>query len=405
LNSSQGRNIVPTHFDYLIVGGGMVANFASEAIRDRDSSSTIGILSEEIDGPYPRPALSKKLWTDPDFSWTDLQFDTAGKNNADLHLQTRVTAIDRDLKVVATEAGDTFSYSKLLIATGGRPKRVDLPEDDRVIWFRTARDYKKLRAISEQHAHVVVVGGGYIGTELAAALIENGSRVTLVFPDDVLAASVFPLDLAEAFQAEFLERGVELRAGATVVRGSADVDGITLELDDGTTITADAVVSGLGIKPNVELARAAGLVVADGIVVDDQLKTSDAAIFAAGDVAEYPDVLLGRRRVEHVDNATAMGNTAGHNMAGAGEHYDHTPYYYSVIFETRYEAVGTLDASLETVEDWTVPLATGVIYYLNDGLVVGVLLWNIEGKLDEARKAIAEARALTRDTLPGLISA
>ena len=139
---------MPTHFDYLIVGGGMVANFASEAIRERDQVGTIGILSEDVDGPYPRPALSKKLWTDPDFSWEDLQFDTAGKNQANLHLQTRVTGIDPAKRTVHTSENDEFTYGTLLMATGGRPKRVDLPEDDRVIWFRTARDYRRLRAIS-----------------------------------------------------------------------------------------------------------------------------------------------------------------------------------------------------------------------------------------------------------------
>ena len=396
---------MPTHFDYLIVGGGMVANFASEAIRERDQVGTIGILSEDVDGPYPRPALSKKLWTDPDFSWEDLQFDTAGKNQANLHLQTRVTAIDPAKRMVRTSEDDEFTYGMLLMATGGRPKRVNLPEDDRVIWFRSARDYRRLRAISEQHAHVAVIGGSYIGTELAAALIENGSAVTLVFPDEVLGSSVFPIGLARHFEAQFVERGVVLHPNATVTSGTADASGLTLELDDDTRLRADAVVSGLGIKPNVELARDAGLMVADGIVVDEFLRTSDPAIFAAGDVAEYPDVLLGRRRVEHVDNATAMGHTAGQNMTGAHESYDHTPYYYSVVFGTRYEAVGTIDASLEIVEDWTQPLEKGVIYYLQEGLVVGVLLWNIEGRLDEARKAIAEASALTKDTLLGLISA
>ena len=395
---------MPTHFDYLIVGGGMVANFASEAIRERDQVGTIGILSEDVDGPYPRPALSKKLWTDPDFSWEDLQFDTAGKNQANLHLQTRVTAIDPAKRIVHTSENDEFTYGKLLMATGGRPKRVDLPEDDRVIWFRSARDYRRLRAISKQHAHVAVIGGSYIGTELAAALVENGSAVTLVFPDEVLGSSVFPIDLARHFEAQFVEHGVVLHPNASVTRGTADATGLTLELDDDTRLRADAVVSGLGIKPNVELARDAGLMVGDGIVVDEFLRTSDAAIFAAGDVAEYPDILLGRRRVEHVDNATAMGHTAGQNMAGAHESYDHTPYYYSVVFGTHYEAVGTIDASLEIVEDWTDPYKKGVIYYLQEGLVVGVLLWNIEGRLDEARKAIAEASALTKDTLRGLIS-
>lgn len=393
-----------THFTYLIVGGGMVANFASEAIREHDSDGTIGILSEDIDGPYPRPALSKKLWTDPDFSWQDLQFDTAGKNFANLHLQTRVTAIDPARRSVSTEAGDLFTYDTLLMATGGRPRRVDLPEDDRIIWFRTARDYQRLREISDAHAHVAVVGGSYMGTELAAALVQNNTAVTLVFPEDILGGAILPHDLAVAYERVFVDRGVTLHRGASVTGGTTDDAGISLSLDDGSSLSADAVVTGLGIKPNVELARDAGLMVADGIVVDDHLLTSDPHIYAAGDVAEYPDVLLGRRRVEHVDNATAMGHTAGHNMAGANEPYDHTPYYYSVVFGTRFEAVGTIDSTLDIIEDWIAPLEKGVLYYLRDGLVVGVLLWNVEGRLDEARQTIAEAHALTKDNLVGHIA-
>ena len=233
--------------------------------------------------------------------------------------------------------------------------------------------------------------------------MHNGCRVTLVTPDDLVGASMFPRDLAEHFDAEFVRNGVEVRRGIRVKRGTADVAGLTLVMDDGSRLVVDAVVSGLGIEPNVELAEAAGLDTADGVIVDENLVTSDPSIFAAGDVAEYPDQLLGRRRVEHVDNATVMGHTAGRNMAGEPHAYDHTPYYYSVVFGTCYEAVGIVDSALETVEDWAVPFETGVVYYLSDGLVCGVLLWNLEGKLDEARKAIAEARALSRDDLVGLI--
>ncbi|CAN5201032.1 NAD(P)/FAD-dependent oxidoreductase [soil metagenome] len=392
-----------THFDYLIVGGGMVANFAAEGIRERDQLGTIGILSEEVDSPYARPALSKKLWTDPTFSLDDAWFDTAGTNHADLHLETRVTGIDRVAHLVTTAGGERFAYGNLLLATGGRPTHIDLPDDDRVIWFRSMRDYTRLRALSDRRLNIAVIGGGYIGTELAAALIDNGCAVTLITPDDILGGSMFPTDLATAFDRRFVEHGVTVLRGIRVEKGEADAAGIHLALADGSRLSVDAVVSGLGITPNVELAQAAGLETSDGVLVDENLVTSDPDIYAAGDVAEYPDVLLGRRRVEHVENATAMGHTAGHNMAGEPLPYDHTPYYYSVIFGTRYEAVGTLDGSFETVADWVEPLERGVVYYLTNGLVAGVLLWNIEGKLDEARQAIAEAGALTRDDLIGLI--
>ena len=146
-----------------------------------------------------------------------------------------------------------------------------------------------------------------------------------------------------------------------------------------------------------------GIATGDGIVVDAHLRTDRAGVFAAGDVAEYPDRILGRRRVEHVDNAEQMGRQAGRNLAGAGEEYTHTPYYYSVVFGTRYEAVGTLDGSLETVEDWVEPLERGVVYYLDDDRVVGVLLWNIDDRTDAARAVLTEDGPVDRDALIGRI--
>ena len=174
-------------------------------------------------------------------------------------------------------------------------------------------------------------------------------------------------------------------------------------LDTVATVVADAVVSGLGIEVQTELAESSGIATGDGIVVDAHLRTDRADVFAAGDVAEYPDRILGRRRVEHVDNAEQMGRQAGRNLAGAGEEYTHTPYYYSVVFGTRYEAVGTLDGSLETVEDWVEPLERGVVYYLDDDRVVGVLLWNIDDRTDAARAVLTEDGPVDRDALIGRI--
>ncbi len=392
---------------YLIVGGGMVADSAARGIRELDTDGSIGIISEDVDRPYARPALSKKLWTDPDFSWdekVDLHTEETGATFA---LGTRVTAIDRDGKSVTTSDGKTVGYEHLLIATGGHPR--DLPglvPSDRVLAFRSAADYRTLRRHADAGASVVVVGGGYIGTELAAGLVQNGARVTLVTPDEVLGGNMFPEGLASAFQQRFAAAGIEVRTGRRVDSGEEAADGVTLTLDDGSTLHADVVVAGLGIEPATQLAVDAGLRVDDGVVVSETLSTDDPSVLAAGDVAEYPDRILGTRRVEHVDNAKAQGRQAGRNLAGAGEPYTHTPMFYSNVFDLGYEAVGVVSSALRTVEDWAEPHERGVVYYLaDDDTVAGVLLWNVPDKTDEARKVLAEAHARTPDTLPGTITA
>ncbi|MFV9424008.1 NAD(P)/FAD-dependent oxidoreductase [Microbacterium sp. S1037] len=393
-----------THFDHLIVGGGMVADTAARGIREIDANGSIGILSDDVDAPYTRPALSKKLWTDDEFTWDKVPLGTADDTGADIHLRTRVTAIRPEEREVDAN-GQTFSYGTLLLATGGKP--VALPIEDRsngerALTFRTAEDYRRLRSLADEVDRIAVVGGGYIGSELAAALVQNGVDTVLIHTGAVLGDAVFPAALAERFEKLFRDAGVEIVAGSKVAGGDADATGARLELENGDVVRADAVVSGLGIEVATDLAEGAGLTVDDGIVVDAQLRTSTDGVWAAGDVASYPDRILGRRRVEHVDNANEQGRAAGRNLAGAAEPYTHTPYYYSAVFGIRYEAVGTLDAALDTVEDWIDP-ERGVVYYLDDDRVVGVLLWNVEDARDAARKVLAEADRLSRDDLPGRI--
>jgi 3-phenylpropionate/trans-cinnamate dioxygenase ferredoxin reductase subunit len=402
-----------TSYDFLIVGGGMVADAAAKAIREQGSTASIGILGEEPTKPYPRPALSKKLWTDPDFTLESGEPDTAGETGAHITLDTRVVGLDPDAHEVTTESGETFGYGTLLIATGGHPTTLDgLPPGDRVLYYRTLTDYHRLRALVdvEPKPHVAVVGGGYIGSEIAAAMIGEGCRVTLVHPDDVLGAPTFPAGFAQRYQALFTDAGVAVRGGTSVRGGIEAADGVQLHLDDGATLEADVVVLGLGITPSGDpISDAVERTDDGGIVVDERLATTAPDVYAAGDVAQYPDPVLGRRRVEHVDNADSMGAAAGRIMAGSDEVYDHTPMFYSDLFGHGYEAVGTLDASLETVEDRFGSEGDGgtdsaVVYYLTDDEVVGVLLWDCDGGLDEATALLAEhARPDDANALVGRI--
>ena len=373
-------------FDYLIVGAGMAGEAAAQALREADANARIGMLGEESHPPYDRPPLTKALWKDGKESdiWRPID-----KARADVQLSRRATKVDRHAHLVHDEAGDTWQYRKLLIATGGAPRRLSAGADD-FIYYRTFDDYQRLRKRVKPGAHIVVVGGGFIGSEIAAAMAMNGCKVTMLFPDDAIGARVYPESLADAVTAYYREKGVDVRAGATVKGGAKDGEGVAVELSDGGTLRADAVVAGLGIVPNTRLAEDAGLKVENGIVVDDHLQTSDPDIYAAGDVALFPAPALGHRlRVEHENAAISMGTRAGKCMAGQDAPYDELPFFYSDLFDLGYEAVGVLDSRLETVEQWVTPFREGVVYYLDAGRVHGVLLWNTWGQVDAARNLIA----------------
>ena len=385
-------------FDYLIIGAGMSGEAAAQALREADANAGIGMLGDESHPPYDRPPLTKALWKDGKESdiWRPIE-----KARADLQLSRRATRIDRAARLVHDDHGDTWQYRKLLIATGGTPRRLPSGGDD-FIYYRTFGDYQRLRKAVKPGARIAVIGGGFIGSELAAAMAMNGCKVTMLFPDDAIGAHVYPESLADAVTAYYTEKGVEVRAGTTVKGGARDGQGVTVELSDGDGLRVDAVVAGLGIVPNTRIAEDAGLEVENGIMVSDHLQTSDPDIYAAGDVASFPAPALGRRiRVEHENAAISMGTRAGKCMAGQDAPYDELPFFYSDLFDLGYEAVGMLDSRLETVEQWVTPFREGVVYYLDAGRVRGVLLWNTWDQVDAARELIAEPGPFDAASLRG----
>ncbi len=387
-----------TNYQYLIIGGGMTAAAAVDGIREVDSTGSIGLISSEADAPYDRPPLSKALWKGKpeDGIWRKLD-----DKQVKLQLGCTIKEIVPESKRVVAETGEVFTYQKLLLATGGRVRRLPFDEEQ-IIYFRTWADYRRLRALTAEGRRFAVIGGGFIGSEIAAALALNGKEVALVFPGKDIGDRVFPRELAQFLTKFYQQKGVEVVAGEKVTGLKTLANQCVLNTDTHRKIVADGVVAGLGIEPNVELAQAAGLKVENGIVVDEYLRTSQPEIYAAGDVASFPNKALGKRlRVEHEDNANSMGRLAGRNLAGRSEPYDHLPSFYSDLFELGYEAVGELDARLETVADWKQPNQEGVIYYLKDHRVRGVLLWNVWGQVDAARALIAEPGPFRPNDLKG----
>jgi len=387
-------------YRYLIIGGGMTADSAVKGIRKIDPEGSIGLISQEDDPPYNRPPLSKGLWKGKPF---ETIWRGTAESGATLHLGRRATGIDPRLKQAEDNQGGVYKYEKLLLATGAKPRRLE-NDGGRIIYYRTAADYRTVRSLADQGKRFAVIGGGYIGSEIAAALAMNGVQVSLVFPERGIGARLFPADLAESLRDYYREKGVDVRSGVLVVGISAEEGQTVLRLDGGDETRAEAVIAGLGVTPNTQLAVGARLEVDEGVVVDDSLRTSDPDIYAAGDVANFYNPSLDTRiRVEHEDNANTMGEMAGRSMAGESIRYDHLPYFYSDLFDLGYEAVGVLDSSLETQADWTEPYRKGVIYYLDDGRVRGVLLWNVWDQVPAARALIAEPGPFKAGDLYGRI--
>ena len=287
------------------------------------------------------------------------------------------------------------------IATGGTPRRLPFGGDN-VIYFRTLGDYRRLRALTDGSSRFLVIGGGFIGSEIAAALTTNGCQVTMVFPDPGIGARIFPADLSAFVTDYYRDKGVEVLT-ETSVTGIERTGGVArVTTKDGRTLEADAVVAGLGIEPRTELAATAGLPVEDGIIVDERGRVGGRDdVFAAGDVARFPAAALDTKvRVEHEDHAKSHGRLAGINMAGADEPYDHLPFFYSDLFDLGYEAVGELDSRHETVAEWEEPNRKGIVYYLDaERAPRGVLLWDVWGRVDEARDLIRAHKPIEESKL------
>jgi len=390
-------------YKYLIVGGGMTAASAIQGIREIDKTGAVGLIGTDTHPPYNRPPLTKGLWKGESIEsiWRPID-----QQNTTLHLGRTAQKLDPQSRQVTDDQGTVYAYEKLLLATGATPNRLAFGGDE-IIYFRTLDDYQRLRDLARPGRRIAVIGGGFIGSEIAAALAMSGCEVVMLFPDEAICSRMFPSDLAAFLNDYYRQKGIDLVNGARVQAMETSNVKHRLRIDSAhpgsqTDVIVDVVVAGIGVTPNVELAQSAGLLVDQGIRVDAALRTSHPDIYAAGDVARFHNPALDRwLRVEHEDNANTMGEMAGASMAGKAVAYDHLPFFYSDLFDLGYEAVGELDSQLETVTDWKEPYQEGVVYYLRDGLVRGVLLWNVWEQVDAARGLIASKSPVRPADLKG----
>ena len=395
-------------YPYIIVGGGLAGASAVEGIREIDQNGEILLVGAEEHQPYDRPPLTKKLW------WGKKQVKDIflheekfyQENGVTLALGKRIEAVAPREHLIRDQQWNQFQYGKLLLATGGVPRRLDIPGGDleNVCYYRTLDDYQRSRQAATAGASILLIGGGFIGSEMAASLQRNQVQVTMIFPGEYLCQRVFPRTLGLALQGIFQERGIRILAGDAPAAISLHNGKLQARTKKGQTVEADFVIAGLGVEPEIALARSGNLLIEHGIKVDDHLATSDEDIYAAGDNAWWFSPLLQRfGRVEHWDNALNQGKHAGRNMAGAYVPFDYQPYFFSDLFEFGYEAVGLCDARLETYADWQQENRRGVIYYQENGKVVGVMLWDIYGQVDAARGLIRQGIDARPEVLAGMI--
>ncbi|MFN8634100.1 MAG: FAD-dependent oxidoreductase [Chloroflexota bacterium] len=376
---------MPATVEHLIIGGGLAGVTAAETIRALGARGSVAIVSGEIDPPHDRPPLSKELLRDERSRQQVLlrPLDFYQSRRIGLVLGRPALSLKPESHEVVLADGETIGYQRLLLATGGRPRSVGVPGESLsgIYQLRTLAEAERLKEAAGASTRVVVVGASFIGLEVAASLAERGLDVTVLNQDAQVWPNVMPPEIASAIQADFEDRGVSFRHNVRVT-GFEGKDSLEYIVTNAGDVEASFVVVGVGIQLNTELAAAAGLKVDDGILVDDRLQTSEPGIYAAGDVARFPDVfasLQGEpvlRHVEHWDNAVAQGRVAGANMAGKRARFQHVPYFWTDVFDHTINVVGSLDGGEITLVRGSVESRKATYLVLRGGYVRGALMLN-----------------------------
>ena len=385
-----------TQYRYVIVGGGLAGGKACQGIREEDPEGSIVLISEEDHPPYHRPPLSKGfLKNEAGLEKVYLQGeDNFQEMDVDLILGQAVTAISTDENSITMENGVKIEYHKLLLATGGRA--ISLPlwgsDLDQMFTLRTIEDSRAIKQAAGEASRALVMGGSFIGAEVAASLAQMGLEVIEIFPEDRLLEHVVPEELSQFLEERFSKNKIRVLSN-TVAEGLEGEQSVQrVALDNGEHIPVDFVVMGVGIKLNSELAVEAGLEVDDedgSVVVDSFLKTSDQDIYAAGDLTVWPDPRSENMiHAEHWDVARQQGLTAGRNLGGGKLKYSSLPYFFSDVLDLSFEVWGTLDGWDETVRRGKLEDGSAAYFYFRDGQLTGVLAVNRPEGEREAMKTL-----------------
>ena len=392
--------------EFVGVGGGVAAAKAAEGLRAAGGEGAAVVLTAEPELPYERPPLSKEFLRGEAGREQTRTHDDAWYRDHDVEvlLATRASTLDAATRTVTTEVGDQLRYGRgLVLATGAQPNRLGLPgeELDGVYYLRTVDDAERLRAAISRAESLVVIGGGFIGAEVAASATQMGTRVTLLEVAGTLWTRAVGPEMGRFFEAFLRDRGVHVRTRTTAERieGGDQVEAVVLP--DGSRLHADVVVIGVGAHPDTDLATRAGLRVDDGVLVDQRLRAAE-GVWAAGDVANADHPLFGRIRIEHWAEALNQGLLAGRNLAGAGDRYDRVPYFFSDQFDLSLSYLGH-------VREWDELVVRGsrevddprfVAWYLRDGTPRAALIVNDRDAEDPVREVIRRGAPVEPGELP-----
>jgi 3-phenylpropionate/trans-cinnamate dioxygenase ferredoxin reductase subunit len=395
-------------FELVIAGGGLTAARAIKSYRESGGDGQIALLSKESDLPYHRRALSKRYLrgetTDAPFA-EDAAFYR--DHDVEVRLETTATVVDAGSRTVATDTG-RFQYNKLLIATGATPRRLEVPgaELEGVYALRTLRDSQAIRTAARSAERAVVVGGGFIGMEVAASLRQLGLAVTLIHLGRGLFDQVRSPELSEELATLYREHGVELLLEQEVAGFGGDDCLTYVETKSGLCVEAELAVVGVGVVPNVDFLADSGLALDNGVVVNQRFETNVPGVYAAGDVASFFDPLYGRqRRIEHWSNANYQGTEVGKVLAGGGDGYDTVSSFFSEVFGTAVRVFGDVSRFDKLTTEGSLTSGTLLSRYGDGGRLVGALTVGASDEFETVLKDLiaehAPMDALERELVGG----
>jgi len=369
-------------YRFVILGGGMVAGYAAKQLVESGlKPGELAILSADTSVPYERPPLSKDFLSgkETEDAIRINPQDFYRQHGIELKLGCEISAVDPKRKRLTLKSGGEVGFSKLIVATGARPRTLGVAgaQLHNLHYLRSLDDSKAIRHSVETAKRAVVIGGGFIGMEVASVLAQKNLEVTMVLSDDRIWKRFFSPQMSGFFEAYYAARGVRFIKAATITELRGDGAVSAAVLSDGRAIACDMVVAGIGVQPVTDVLSNSGIDVGDGVNVNEYLETSQPDIYAAGDVANYQDVLFGkRRRVEHWDNAVSQGQYCARALMGERAPFKHVPYFFSDVFDLSYEYWGDTAGAEQVVHRGDLSSNSFSVWWLRQQRIVAAFTMN-----------------------------